>query len=84
VLVGRCVREGLSKGRLQRLYPGAARSAHRGYARRLHQVAAPRLLLDAVRRRDSQALLGGMAILGALLVTSIAFVAGAGRAGRRT
>ena len=83
VLVGRCVREGLSKGRLQRLYPGAALSSERGYAQRLLFVAAPRLLLDAMRRRDAQALLGGVAILGALLVTGAAFVAGVVRAGPR-
>jgi glycosyltransferase involved in cell wall biosynthesis len=82
VLVRRCLAEGLSKGRLQRIYRGAAVRAERGYVRRLLIDAVPRLLASGVRRRDRRALQGAVAILASLCITGAAFVAGALRAGR--
>jgi cellulose synthase/poly-beta-1,6-N-acetylglucosamine synthase-like glycosyltransferase len=75
-LVRRCITEGLSKGRLQRLYPGAALSAERGYVARLVLRETPRLLATGIVRQDRQSALGGAAILVALAVTSAAFVVG--------
>jgi GT2 family glycosyltransferase len=83
VLGGRCVREGLAKGRLHRLYKSAALDSERGYARRLLLQAAPRLLVGAIRRHDGRSLMGTAAILLALLLTGAAFVAGAAVAGGR-
>jgi hypothetical protein len=82
VLVKRCVSEGLSKGRLHRLYQGAALGAERGYVRRLLLDAVPRLLLGGIVRRDRSAMLGAAAVLLALLVTAAAFVVGAANAPR--
>jgi len=45
--------------------------------------AVPRLLFDGVRRRDRQSAIGAVAILASLLLTGVAFVAGAAREGRR-
>jgi O-antigen biosynthesis protein len=81
-LVLRCVSEGLSKGRLHRLYRGAALGAERGYVRRVLVHAVPQLLVHGVLRRDRQSLLSGTAIVVSLLATAAAFVAGAAAAGR--
>ena len=81
VLVGRCVREGLAKGRLHSLYKSAALDSERGYARRLLLQAMPRLLFGGIRRRDGRSLVGGAAILLVLLLTGLAFVVGAATAG---
>jgi GT2 family glycosyltransferase len=75
-LVRRSITEGLSKGRLHRLYPGAAVSAERRYVRRLLTDAIPRLLVAGVVRRDRRSALGAAAILVSLLVTGAGFVAG--------
>jgi GT2 family glycosyltransferase len=80
--VKRCLAEGLSKGRLHRIYRGAAVRAERGYVRRLLVNAIPRLLVAGIRRRDRRALQGAAAILASLSITGAAFVAGAVRAGR--
>jgi glucosyl-dolichyl phosphate glucuronosyltransferase len=74
-LVRRSITEGLSKGRLYRLYPGAAVSAERRYVRRLLTDAVPRLVVQGVVRRDRQPVLGAAAILVSLLATGAAFVA---------
>jgi glycosyltransferase involved in cell wall biosynthesis len=76
-LVVRCISEGLSKGRLHGLYRGAALSAERGYVRRALMQAMPSLVVRGVLRADRRSLLGGAAILVSLLVTAVAFVAGA-------
>jgi glycosyltransferase involved in cell wall biosynthesis len=81
-LVRRCVSEGLSKGRLHRLYRGAALNAERRYVRRALLQAVPALLVGGVLRRDRRSLLGGTAIVVSVLVTAVAFVAGAVTAGR--
>ncbi|MEN3279117.1 MAG: hypothetical protein V7607_257 [Solirubrobacteraceae bacterium] len=79
----RCVSEGLSKGRLQRLYPGAALSAERRYVARLVGNAVPRLLLEGLARRDVRSLQAAAAILLSLGVTGAAFIVGASGARRR-
>jgi hypothetical protein len=76
VLALRCTSEGLSKGRLQQLYPGAALSAERSYLRRLLADALPRLLLGGLASRNLRSLQGAGAILFSLFVTGGAFVAG--------
>jgi GT2 family glycosyltransferase len=76
VLALRCTSEGLSKGRLQQVYPGAALSEERSYVRRLVAEAMPRLFLAGLRRRDLSSLQGAVAILASLLVTAAAFVVG--------
>lgn len=83
VLTLRCTSEGLSKGRLQQLYPGAALSAERGYVGGLLADAIPRLLLDGLVRRDARSLQGAAAILVSLFVTGAAFAVGRSLARRR-
>ena len=77
LLMRRSLAEGLAKGRLQRLYPGVALAAERSHVRMLLAHAVPRLLLRAMLRRDRQSAAGAVAILGSLIVTGAAFVAGA-------
>jgi GT2 family glycosyltransferase len=84
VLIARCVREGLSKGRLHRLYHGAALASERGYVRRVLLDAVPRLLVRGIHGRDRRSMLNGAMILVALLVTAAAFVVGVATAGRRS
>jgi cellulose synthase/poly-beta-1,6-N-acetylglucosamine synthase-like glycosyltransferase len=79
VLVRRSVSEGLSKGRLQRLYPEAAVSSERRYLRLLVTTAVPRLVATGVFKRDGPALLGAGAIVVSLVATGAAFVIGLGR-----
>jgi glycosyltransferase involved in cell wall biosynthesis len=76
VLALRCTSEGLSKGRLQQLYPGAAVSAERSYLRRLLTEALPRLLLGGLTTRNIRSMQGAAAILFSVLITGMAFVAG--------
>lgn len=76
VLALRCMSEGLSKGRLHHVYPGAALSAERGYVGRLLADAIPRLLLGGLWRRDARSLQGAAAITASLLITGSAFVVG--------
>lgn len=83
VLALRCISEGLSKGRLQRLYPGAALSSERSYVRRLVADALPRLFLGGLIDRNLRSVQGAAAILVSLLVTGGAFVAGAATAESR-
>jgi glycosyltransferase involved in cell wall biosynthesis len=83
VLALRCVSEGLSKGRLQRLYPGAALSSERSYLRGLVFQAIPRLFVGGLVHRDLRAVQSAVAIVVSLFVTGLAFVAGAVMAGHR-
>jgi glycosyltransferase involved in cell wall biosynthesis len=82
LLVRRSLSEGLSKGRLYRLYSRSALGAERNYTRRLVAEAVPRLLLGGIRRRDRRAVQGAAAIVASLCITGAAFVVGAARAGR--
>jgi GT2 family glycosyltransferase len=82
VLFGRCVREGLSKGRLHRLYGEAALASERGYAGRLLFAAVPGRLLCGIRARDHRAVRDAGVIMASLVVTGAAFVAGLATAGR--
>ena len=82
LLVRRSLSEGLSKGRLYRLYSRAALAAERNYARRLVAETVPRLLVGGIRAQDRRAMQGAAAILASLCITSAAFLAGAARAGR--
>jgi GT2 family glycosyltransferase len=82
LLVRRSLSEGLSKGRLYRLYSRSALGAERSYARRLVAQTVPRLLVGGIRERDGRAIQGAAAILASLCITGAAFVAGAARAGR--
>jgi GT2 family glycosyltransferase len=82
LLVRRSLSEGLSKGRLYRLYSRAALAAERNYGRRLVAETVPRLVMGGVLRRDRRAVQGAAAILASLVITGTAFVAGALRAGR--
>jgi glucosyl-dolichyl phosphate glucuronosyltransferase len=72
----RCLSEGLSKGRLQRMYADRALASERGYVARLLGRSVPALALGGLLRRDAQATLGAVAILLSLAVTSAAFLAG--------
>jgi glucosyl-dolichyl phosphate glucuronosyltransferase len=80
-LVLRSLIEGLSKGRLHRLYRGAAVSTERGYVRGLVADAVPRLVVQGVLRRDRRLMIGAAAIATSLAVTAAAFVWGAATAG---
>jgi GT2 family glycosyltransferase len=82
VLAGRCVREGVSKGRLHVLYRGAATRTERGYALGLLLRSAPRLLVGGIIARDPRLVRGGAAVLASLAITTAAFVAGAATARR--
>jgi glycosyltransferase involved in cell wall biosynthesis len=75
-LVLRSVSEGLSKGRLRRLYGRPALGTERAYARRLVMRAVPRLLVRGIVRGDRWSLLGAGAILVSLAVTATAYLGG--------
>jgi glucosyl-dolichyl phosphate glucuronosyltransferase len=77
LLVRRSVSEGLAKGRLRRMYRGAALGSEGPYVRHLVTVAVPGLVARGVRGRDARALLGAVAVGASLLLTATAFVAGA-------
>lgn len=75
-LVMRCVSEGLSKGRLRRLYGRTALGNERAYTRSLVTRAVPRLLVRGLVRRDRSSVLGAVAILVSLAVTAAAYLGG--------
>jgi GT2 family glycosyltransferase len=75
-LVRRCVSEGLSKGRLRRLYGRAPLGDERAYARTLVTRRAPRLVLRGIARRDLRLVQGAAAIVLSLVVTGVSYVAG--------
>jgi glycosyltransferase involved in cell wall biosynthesis len=83
LLLRRSISEGLSKGRLHRLYGPVALGPERSYLRRLVSESAPRLLVAGIRQRDVSSALGAVAVLASLSITGAAFVAGAASAGRR-
>jgi GT2 family glycosyltransferase len=83
LLVRRSVSEGLAKGRLHRLYRRLALGSERSYVRRLVTEAAPRLLIDGIRRRDVRSLQAAGAMVLSLLVTGAAFAVGVVTPGRR-
>jgi GT2 family glycosyltransferase len=77
LLVRRSVSEGLSKGRLRRMYRGPALGAEGAYVRHVLVRALPTLVARAVRARDARALRAAVAVAVSLLLTGAAFVAGA-------
>jgi GT2 family glycosyltransferase len=77
LLVRRSVSEGLSKGRLRRMYSGPALGAEGAYVRHLLVRTLPTLVARAVRARDARALRAAVAVGVSLLLTGSAFVAGA-------
>jgi GT2 family glycosyltransferase len=77
LLVRRSVSEGLSKGRLRRMYSGPALAAEGPYVRHLVVRALPTLVARGVRARDARALGGAVALGASLVLTGTAFVAGA-------
>jgi glucosyl-dolichyl phosphate glucuronosyltransferase len=82
LLLRRSLSEGLSKGRLHRLYSRPALGPERSYSRQLVAEAVPRMLLHGIHSRDGQSLLGATAIVTSLLVTGAAFAVGAATARR--
>jgi cellulose synthase/poly-beta-1,6-N-acetylglucosamine synthase-like glycosyltransferase len=76
-LLRRSISEGLSKGRLRRLYGSSALSAEHRYAAGLVVGAVPRLMAVGLARRDGHAVLGSASILVSLVLTAAAFLAGA-------
>jgi len=74
------VSEGLSKGRLSRMYTGPALATEGAYVRRLVMRALPALVLRAVRARDPGALMSAAAVAVSLVLTGASFVAGAAAA----
>ena len=87
LLLRRSLSEGLSKGRIRRMYRRPALAPERDYARMLVVEAIPRMLLGGIGKRDRDLVAGAGAVLLSLLVTGGAFVFGAavaefrGRAG---
>lgn len=84
LVVRRSVSEGLAKGRLHRLYRGPALGSERVYVRLLLFETVPRLLLDAVRRRDAERAASALAVVASLSITAVGFAAGAARAALRS
>jgi GT2 family glycosyltransferase len=80
LLLRRSVSEGLSKGRIHRLYKRPALAPERDYARGLLLEAVPRMLVGGIGRRDGQLVAGAAAVLLSLLATGAAFVIGAAAA----
>jgi GT2 family glycosyltransferase len=80
LLLRRSLSEGLSKGRIQRMYKRPALSPERAYARRLLVEAVPRMLVGGIGTRDRHLVTGAGAVLFSLLVTGAAFVVGAAAA----
>ena len=77
LLVRRSLSEGLSKGRLHRLYGGSALGPESSHVRRLVLECVPRLLFAGLARRDGFCVLGAGAVAVSLLITSGAFLVGA-------
>jgi GT2 family glycosyltransferase len=80
LLLRRSLSEGLSKGRIQRLYRGPALAPERDYVRELLLRAVPRMLAGGIARRDRHLIAAAAAVLISLLVTGTAFVIGAAAA----
>ena len=77
LLVRRSVSEGLSKGRLRRMYSRPALGAEGPYVAHILTRALPTLVARGLKARDARALLGAGALVASLLLTGTAFVAGA-------
>ena len=77
LLLRRSLSEGLSKGRIRRMYRRPALAPERDYARMLVLEAIPRMLLGGIGKRDRDLVAGAGAVLLSLLVTGGAFVFGA-------
>jgi GT2 family glycosyltransferase len=83
LLVRRSISEGLSKGRLRRMYRAPALGTEGLYVRHVVGQALPALVADGVRGRDAGALRSAGALATSLVLTGSAFVAGAVAAGER-
>ena len=83
LLLRRSVSEGLSKGRLGRMYSAPALGTERRYVRRLLLSALPGLLARGLRSRDWAPLAGGAAVVVSLVLSGAAFVAGSVATRRR-
>jgi GT2 family glycosyltransferase len=84
LLARRSVSEGLSKGRLRRMYSSPALGTEGNYLRHVVAVAVPGLLAHGVRARDRSSLLGAAALCASVLLTGTAFLIGALGPGGRT
>lgn len=80
LVVRRSISEGLSKGRLRRMYSGPALGSEGPYVAHVLTRALPALVARGLRARDARALLGAAALVASLLLTGAAFVAGAAAA----
>jgi GT2 family glycosyltransferase len=81
-LVMRSVSEGLSKGRLRRVYGRPALDAERAYALKLLTHGVPRLLHRGALQRDGRSVMGAAAIVLTLGVTGASYLGGELMAGR--
>jgi glucosyl-dolichyl phosphate glucuronosyltransferase len=84
LLLRRSLSEGLSKGRIHRMYRRPALAPERDYARRLLLESVPRMLLGGIGKRDRELVAGAGAVLLSLLVTGGAFALGAAAAELRS
>jgi GT2 family glycosyltransferase len=80
LLVRRSISEGLSKGRLRRMYSGPALGSEGPYVAHVLTRALPTLVARGLRTRDARALGGAVALGVSLVLTGTAFVAGAAAA----
>jgi hypothetical protein len=76
LLIRRSISEGLSKGRLRRMYSGGALGSEGAYVAHVLTRALPALVARGVRARDASELMGAAALVASLLLTGTAFVAG--------
>jgi glucosyl-dolichyl phosphate glucuronosyltransferase len=76
LLLRRSVSEGLSKGRLGRMYSAPALGTEGRYVRGLLLSAMPGLLIRGLRSRDITQLAGAVAVVVSLVLSGAAFVAG--------
>ena len=83
LLLRRSLSEGLSKGRIHRLYKRPALAPERAHVRRLLVETVPRMLVGGIGRRDRHLVTGAGAVLLSLLVTAAAFVVGASAKSRK-
>jgi glycosyltransferase involved in cell wall biosynthesis len=82
LLVRRSLSEGLSKGRLYRLYRRGALAAEGAYFRQLVTGVVPHLIVGGIWTRDARLIRRAAAIVASLCITGTAFLVGAARAGR--
>lgn len=77
LLVRRSLSEGLSKGRLRRMYSAPALGTEGRYVRHLLVRAVPAMVIRGVRARDARPLVSAAAVGMSLVLTAAAFAAGA-------